>query len=170
MGIENIFASGKKHEAFLPPHQKIIYNLLDQYIYANKQQIVLEGFPKKNANSQLFESIIQIPLMDNLNNIYAIIGLIVDNKLDYYNFWETENYFDENFDHFVSPYAIINYKGFIKRFNSKFAQILKLSDEELVDKKIEEVFPFLVTQNFNSFVKNNLDEESFALSGRFYTN
>jgi PAS domain S-box-containing protein len=167
LGIENIFASGKKHEAFLPPHQKVIYNLLDQYIYANKQQIVLEGFRKKNANSQLFESIIQIPLMDNLNNIYAIIGLIVDNKLDYYNFWETENYFDENFDHFVSPYAIINYKGFIKRFNSKFAQILKLSDEELVDKKIEEVFPFLVTQNFNSFIKNNLDEESFALSEDF---
>ena len=44
LGIENSFAAGKKHETFLPPHQKTIYKMMDQYVLLNSQQIILEGF------------------------------------------------------------------------------------------------------------------------------
>ena len=167
LGIENIFAAGKKHEAFLPPQQKVIYNLLDQYIIENKQQIILEGFSTKTSKKEYFQSIIQIPLFDNLSNICAVIGLIIDNKLDYYKFWGAENYFDEYLNHFPNSVALINSDGIFMRYNSKFGKLLNLSETEVINKKIEDVFPFFVTQNFNTFIKNNLSEEYFNYTKDF---
>ena len=95
LGVEESLAVGKKLETFLPPHQKAIYKLLDEYIFINQQQILLEGYGKKVDNFEVFQNIIQIPLLDNFNNIYAVVGLIVDNKYDYYNFWGTEEFNSE---------------------------------------------------------------------------
>ena len=111
LGIENSFAVGKKHETFLPPHQKTFYKMMDEYVLLNSQQIILEGFSKKVKNFEVIQNIIQVPLVDNFNKILAIVGLIVDNKYDYYNFWGEKEFFSALVNSFPKPSAYLNSDG-----------------------------------------------------------
>lgn len=167
LGIEVSNAKGKKHEAFLPPHQKAIYNLLDQYIFTHKQQIVLEGSNKKLNNLNVFQSIIQVPLLDNLNKISIIIGLIVDNNYDYYNFCGTEEYFKGIIGHFPASVALVDKSGRVKFVNKKFSLLFKVDQDKIIDKDIEILFSTEVLENYNTFIKNDLKEVSFYLDEKF---
>ena len=122
LGVESSFVAGKKHETFLPPHQKSIYKMLDQYVILNTQQIILEGFSKKVKNFEVIQNIIQVPILDNFNKIVALVGLIVDNKYDYYNFWGEEEFFSALVKNFPTPSAYITSEGVIKGVNEKFKE------------------------------------------------
>ena len=164
LGVETSIAPGKKLEEFLPPYKKAIYKLLDQYIFTYQQEIILEGYGKKVGNFEVFQNIIQIPLLDNFNNIYAIVGLIVDNKYDIYNFWRTDDFKNEFIENFPYPLAVININGIVEKSNNRFIEFLLKKSDEVIDKKIEDIFPFFVTKNFSSFIKSDLKEDSFKLS------
>jgi len=167
LGVEISLAVGKKLEAFLPPHQKVILQLLDEFTITNKQQIIFEGFSKKIDDFDVFQSIIQIPLLDNLNNIYAIIGLIVDNKQEYSNFWNTETLFDGIVESLPDPIAIVSVDGVVKNFSNGFSGLLKKNSDEIADKRIDKVFNFLSLEDFNSFIKSSFKEKSFILTKDF---
>ena len=163
LGIENSFAAGKNHETFLPPHQKTIYKMMDQYVILNAQQIILEGLSKKVKNFEVIQNIIQVPLVDKFNKILAIVGLIVDNKYDYYNFWGEKEFFSALVSSFPKPSAYLNSDGVIEGFNEKFKEFFKLKNEQIFDQRIDEIFPHNVVNKINSFIQNDLIEESFQL-------
>ncbi len=163
LGIENSFAAGKKHETLLPPHQKTIYKMMDQYVILNSQQIILEGFSKKVKNFEVIQNIIEVPLVNNFNKILAIVGLIVDNKYDYYNFWGEKEFFSALVSSFPKPSAYINSDGVIKGFNEKFKEFFEYKTEQISDKRIDEIFSPNVVNKINSFIQNDLIEESFQL-------
>jgi len=163
LGIENSFAVGKKHETFLPPHQKTFYKMMDEYVLLNSQQIILEGFSKKVKNFEVIQNIIQVPLIDNFNKILAIVGLIVDNKYDYYNFWGEKEFFSALVSSFPKPSAYLNSNGQIKGFNEKFKEFFELENGQKSDKRIDEIFSPNVVNKINSFIQNDLTEESFPL-------
>ena len=164
LGVENSFAVGKKHETFLPPHQKPIYKMLDQYVILNSQQIILEGFSKKAKNFEVIQNIIQVPLVDNFNKILAIVGLIVDNKYDYYNFWGEKEFFNALVNNFPKPSAYLNSDGILKGMNEKFKEFFKFDAEPIVDKRIDEIFPAYIAKKINSFFQSDLREESIQLT------
>ena len=164
LGIENSFAVGKKHETFLPLHQKTFYKMMDEYVLLNSQQIILEGFSKKVKNFEVIQNIIQVPLTDNFNKILAIVGLIVDNKYDYYNFWGEKEFFSALVSSFPKPSAYLNSDAEIKGFNEKFKEFFELENGQIFDKRIEEIFSPNVVNKINSFIQNDLIEESFPLS------
>lgn len=141
LGVENSFAAGKKHETFLPPHLKSIYKMLDEYVILNSRQIILEGFSKKLKNFEVIQSIIQVPLIDNFNRILAIIGLIVDYKYDYYNFWGEKEFYNAFINNFPKAAALINFDGIIKGSNYKFKEFFALNQEQKVDLRIDAIFP-----------------------------
>ena len=163
LGVENSFAAGKKHETFLPPHQKTFYKMMDEYVLLNSQQIILEGFSKKVKNFEVIQNIIQVPLVDNFNKILAIVGLIVDNKYDYYNFWGEKEFFSALVSSFPKPSAYLNSDGVIKGFNEKFKEFIEFKTEQISDKRIDEIFSPDVVNKINSFIQNDLIEESFPL-------
>ncbi len=167
LGVEISLAVGKKLEAFLPPHQKAIYKLLDEYIFTNRQQIILERYNKKVADFEVFQNIIQIPVIDNFNNIYAVIGLIVDNKYDYYNFWGTKEFNDDFIESFPDPLALLSSQGIFRNPNKKFGEFLQKKSDEIIDKRIEDIFPFFVTKNFNEFIKSDLKDDWIKLSNDY---
>jgi len=160
LGVETSFAVGKKHETFLPPHQKVIYKMLDQYVILNTRQIILEGFSKKVKNIEVIQNIIQVPLTDNFNKILAMVGLIVDNKYDYYNFWGEEEFFKALVSSFPKPSAYLTADGVVKGINEKFKEFFNFKTEQVVDKRIDEIFPINVVKKINSFIQSNLIEES----------
>jgi len=164
LGVETSFAVGKKHETFLPPHQNLIYKMLDQYVILNTQQIIFEGFSKKVKNFEVIQNIIQVPILDNFKKILAMVGLIVDNKYDYYNFWSEEELFNALVDSFPKPSAYLTSDGVVKRINEKFNKFINVETEQVVDKRIDEIFPINVSNKINSFIQSNLLEESIPYS------
>ena len=167
LGVEESFAVGKKLETFLPSHQKAIYKLLDEYIFANQQQILLEGYGKKVDNFEVFQNIIQVPLLDNFSNIYAVVGLIVDNKFDYHNFWGAEDFNNEFIECFPNPIALLNSQGTFEKVNKRFGELLRKSQDELIDKRIEDIFPFFVTKNFSLFIQSDIKKDCIKLSNDY---
>lgn len=172
LGIETNSAAGKKHETFLPPHQKDIYKIIDQYIILNKQQIILEGFNKKNKNFQSFKSIIQIPILDNFNKILALVGLIVDNKSDYYNLRGKEGTVNLQLDNLPYPAAIITTNGLLKDCNAVFKEFFNLDFEKTkgyaANKNLEEFFPESLSKHILSFSNSDLKQDEIILS-HFFT-
>jgi PAS domain S-box-containing protein len=170
LGVETSFAVGKKHETFLPPHQNAIYKMLDQYVILNTRQIILEGFSKKVKNFEVIQNIIQVPLVDNFNKLLAMVGLIVDNKYDYVNFWGEEEYFNALVRNFPKPSAYLTADGVVKGINEKFKEFFNSKIEQLVDKRIDEIFPQNVVKKINSFIQSNLIEESIRYSENIIPN
>lgn len=162
LGVENSFAAGKKHETFLPPHLKSIYKMLDEYVILNSRQIILEGFSKKLKNFEVIQSIIQVPLIDNFNRILAIIGLIVDYKYDYYNFWGEKEFYNAFINNFPKAAALINFDGLIKGSNYKFKEFFAINQEQKVDLRIDAIFPVDVVKKINSFIQKDLTEETIS--------
>ncbi len=160
LGIDNSFATGKNHETFLPPSQKTIYKLMDQYVLLNGKQIILEGFAKKVKNFEVINSIIQIPLFNNLDKTIALVGLIVDNKYDYYNFWRGEDFFNVLLGHFPNPAAFLSTDGVIEFANEAFKEFFNFADEQIADKRLEEILPFEVIKKIESFIDNKLTEDT----------
>ncbi|HCY76427.1 MAG TPA: hypothetical protein DHV28_10940 [Ignavibacteriales bacterium] len=171
LGIETNFAAGKKHETFLPPHQKDIYKILDQYIIHNRQQIILEGFSRKNKNFQSIKTIIQFPILDNFNKILALVGLIVDNNYDYYNLQGKEEFFNKLIDNLPYPAALITSDALLKYSNHIFGELFNLDPEKIsgsvVNKRIEEILPLSISDNVNSFIKSDLRQDQIFLPQDF---
>ena len=164
LGVENSFAAGKNHETFLPPYQKSIYKMMDEYVILNAQQIILEGFSKKVKDFEIIKSIIQVPIVDNFNKIIAMVGLIVDNKYDYYNFWGEEEFFTDFIDYFPKPAVYLTFDGIIKFGNKKFKEFFKLDQQEIVDKNFNELFPAYLVKKIESFYLSSLTEELIPIS------
>jgi PAS domain S-box-containing protein len=159
LGVENSFAAGKIHETFLPPNQKAIYKMMDQYVLYNARQIILEGISNKNNNFEVISNIIQLPLVDNFNKITAMVGLIVDNKYDYYKFCGGEEFFNGLIKHFSKPAAYINSDRVIKYANENFVEFITSGVEHIVNKKIDEVFSINLIKKINSFFEEDTVEE-----------
>ena len=164
LGVENSLAVGKKHETFLPPHQKAIYKMLDQYVILNTQQIIFEGISKKVKNFEVIQSIIQVPLVDYFNKILAMVGLIVDNKYDYYNFWGEKEFFSALVNSYPKPSAYLNSGGMVKGMNEWFKEFFKLNAEQILEKRIDEIFSSNVVKKINSFIQSELTEETIQLT------
>ncbi len=159
LGIENSFAAGKNHETFLPPYKKVIYKMMDQYVLLNGKQIILEGFTKKVKNIEVIDSLIQVPLINNLNKTIAMVGLIVDNKYDYYNFWGGEEFSNVLLNHFPNPAAFLSADGVIKFANETFKEFFNFADEQIVDKRFAEIFPLDIVKKIVAFIENDLTED-----------
>ncbi|MBK7629779.1 MAG: PAS domain S-box protein [Ignavibacteriales bacterium] len=163
LGVENTFAAGKMHETFLPPNQKAIYKMIDHYVLYNAQQIILEGLGKKNKNFEVINSIIQVPLVDNFNKILAMVGLIVDNKYDYYNFWGGEEFFKGLIQSFPKPAAYLSSIGVIKFANDMFVELFKPGIRQIVDENFDEVFSDNLINKIELFFDNDLAEDFILL-------
>lgn len=159
LGIENSFAAGKNHETFLPPYKKVIYKMMDQYVLLNGKQIILEGFAKKVKNIEVIDSLIQVPLINNFNKTVAMVGLIVDNKYDYYNFWGGEVFSNVLLNHFLNPAAFLSADGVIKFANETFKEFFNFADEQIVDKRFDEIFPLEIVKKIVTFIENDLTED-----------
>ena len=164
LGIEVSFAKSKKHEVFLPPHQNEIFRLLDNYILVNRQQIILEGLSKKGKNSDVIQNTIQIPILDIFNNIIAVVGLIVDINNENSNFWGNNDLNQGFINSFPKPLAIIDCEGLVEVMNQQFGNLFKFNQEDLISKRIDDFFPFLLTKILRSFLSSDDIQYKVALS------
>lgn len=163
LGIENSLAPGKKQESFLPVHLVPIYRSLDEYIFNTSNPIILEGFGKKVGLSEVIHNTIQIPLLDKRNKLYAVIGLINDNKIEQNSGAVIPNFSNMLINRLPKAAALINSYGKIEQANIKFCKFLDKDSENIIDKNFVDLFPYLISENIKSFIKNDLDSDEIFI-------
>ncbi|MEO8230699.1 MAG: PAS domain S-box protein, partial [Ignavibacteriota bacterium] len=108
-------------------------------------------------------SLIQVPLINNFNKTVAMVGLIVDNKYDYCNFWGGEVFSNVLLNHFPNPAAFLSADGVVKFANEAFKEFFNFADKQIVDKRFDEIFPLAVVKKIEIFIENDLTEEVIQL-------
>lgn len=158
LDVDKSFAAGKKQEMFLPLHKQLSVQLANQFVNQNKKPLILEGFIKKNEKFNVFQDLIQIPILDNTGKISYIIGLIVDNKTEYKRKNSSQDFFRVVLESFKDPLAILDFDGNFTFFNQKFLELVKFSSDELSGRKINDLFPDYIVGKYSSFIESELTE------------
>lgn len=163
LGIETSLAPGKRQELFLPAHLVSVYNSLDDYILNTANPIVLEGIGKKVNDSQVNQNTFLIPLLDKRNKLYAVIGLINDEKITK----NAGNIFSEFAEGFVEQFpraaALLNFNGKIEQANQIFCKFLNKEWENIISKNYIDLFPYLFSENIKSFTESELNSDEIFL-------
>ncbi|HQJ45528.1 MAG TPA: PAS domain-containing protein, partial [Ignavibacteriaceae bacterium] len=158
LDIEKSFATGKKHEMFLPLHKQLSLQLVNQFVNQNKKPLILEGFVKKNANFKVYQDLLQIPIIDRNNRVNYILGLIVDNKKDYSGTGKLTDFFREVLENFRNPSAIVDFDENFKLCNQKFLEIVNQNSNEILDKKFSDLFSDDLVEKFVSFTESEFTD------------
>jgi len=158
LDIEKSFATGKKHEMFLPLHKQLSLQLVNQFVNQNKKPLILEGFVKKNANFKVYQDLLQIPIIDRNNRVNYILGLIVDNKKDYSGTGKLTDFFREVLENFRNPLAIVDFDENFKLCNQKFLEIVNQNSNEILDKKFSDLFSDDLVEKFVSFTESEFTD------------
>jgi PAS domain S-box-containing protein len=167
LGVEISVTQGKKQQTFLPIHLASVYKSLNEYILSASNPIILEGITKKANFPDVKESIILIPITDNRNKPYAIIGLINDKKESKIGKNEDlliEKKFIENFP---KPVALLNFNGIIEQANQDFCKFLGKDWENIINKNFIDLFPYLFSENIKSFLSSELPNDEIFLDNDF---
>lgn len=171
LGIDFNLAPGKKHESFLPAHLISVYKSLDEYILSNSNPVLLESTGKNVKQGEVNKIIAQIPLPDNRDKVYALIGLIYDkDKLKQVNNSKTDykaDYISESIldliERFPRAAALLNSGGKIEQVNQEFCKFLDKESENIYQKNFIELFPYLFTENIKSFIESDLLNDNLFL-------
>lgn len=167
LGVETSFATGKKQEAFLPSHLVSVFTAIDNYIFNTSNQIILEGIGKKVNDPQIIQNIIQFPIVDKANKVYAIVGLINDEKIERNKeiiALDVEKGFIEGFPKAI---ALLNFDGNFVQANQDFCKFLGKEKEILISKNFIDVFPYLFSENIKSFLGSDLINDEIFIDNEF---
>jgi PAS domain S-box-containing protein len=165
--VEISFAVGKKLEIFLPEHLNQTYKLIDEMAKSNKQQVILERKSKKINNIEVFKSFIHIPILDNLNQIVAIVGLIIDIKRENLNDFQLEPQFGKLLEQLPIAIALLNPACKFLNASNEFGRLISREVEQIISGNIYEIFPKSFADFFTSFIDDNVKETSFVLDADF---
>jgi len=163
LGIGISLAPGKKQESFLPPHLVSVFNSLDNYIYTTFNPIILEGIGKKVNTQEVNQLIIQVPVLDKRNKLYAIIGLINDENIEKKDdglISELEHGF---IDHCPKAAALLNSDGKFEQANQEFCKFLGKDWEIIISKNFVDLFPYLFSENIKSFFESDFNSDEIFL-------
>lgn len=180
LGIESSQAEGKTDESYQPSHLARVFRSVDQFVLNSHSSVIIEGFRRKIFTSEVVKKIIQIPLITNLNNIFAVFGVIKEVKA--LNDKKREIFsLGTDFIHGIpKPVVLFDNGGYFKQCNEEFCKFIGSKSEELVSKRFIDFFPFLISENIKSFIESELEEdeiyidedfnpvESFSCSAKFY--
>lgn len=163
LGIETPFAPGKKQETLLPANLVSVFKSLDDYIFNTSNPIILEGFGKKVKATQVIQSTIQLPVLDKRNKVYAIIGLINDEKVKE----NKEIVSSDNEIGFIEGFpkaaALLNFDGKFKQTNQEFCKFLNKESESIFSKNFVDLFPYLFSENIKSFLDSDFKDDEIYL-------
>lgn len=167
LGIDSGFASGKKHESFLPSYLTPVYKTIDEYVLASSNPILLETSGKKNRGDQSNKVIVQIPLLDNRHKIYAILGLIYDKEERENNYKDQSQLVPDFINLLPKPALLVNIDGKIEQINQEFCKFLGKEFGDVYQKNFIDFFPYFFSENIKSFIKSDLLNDNLYVDKEF---
>ena len=163
LGVENSIALGKKLEVFLPQHKILVQSLINEIAASTKQFVILEISDKNEANSGIFKYFIYIPILDNINNIFCTLGLIVANKHGSSEYNNYSSFYNALLNGVPYPIGIAENGGSLIASNDLFAAEIFRDRQDIKNLSVRDLFSLQLFELFKSFLDQNDDKVVFRL-------
>ncbi len=163
LGIDLGFAQGKQHESFLPAHLISVYKMLDEYILVSSNPVILEMTGKKVKQEQVNKIVVQVPLLDNRNKIYALIGLIYDKEESKKEYFDKPEFIPDFIERLPKAAVLINFDGKFEQINQEFCKFLGKESDNIYLQNFVDLFPYLFSENIKSFIESDLLNDNLFL-------
>ena len=163
IGLNAIQIEGKKESNFIPPYLVNFQKSINQYIVESANCTIIDGLQFAGlTNPEEYETI-EIPLLDQENNVIAIAG-VGQKKLNEKESFKISDKVKNLLDHVSCAVAFIDNKDRINLYNTQFSLQYGNKFFELFGTEYFKLLPSNVVEKVSRFIRSSSDETSFEFS------
>ncbi len=166
LGLKPFQIEGKSFDEFVPGYMKEFYHSVQDHIRHTLNTIVLDGFPFREITELKDEEIVEVPLVDNENNLVAIIGVSQSKGVSGLD-EESKELVDilyKIIDYFPKAAAFITTEGIIKLFNEEFSRLFRDKSIDLNGLNFEEILPESFVKEVRKFLNSSGNRKELYLN------
>ncbi|MEJ2616115.1 MAG: PAS domain S-box protein, partial [Ignavibacteriaceae bacterium] len=163
IGLNAVQIEGKKESNFIPPYLINFQKSINQYIAESANCTIIDGLQFGGLTNPDEYETIEIPLLDQENNIVAIAG-IGQKKPDKKEAFEISDKIKDLLDHVSCAVAFIDYKDRVDFYNAQFSLQYGNKFFDLVGTEYFKLLPSEVVENVSRFIRSSSDETSFEFN------
>ncbi|MCL6495991.1 MAG: PAS domain-containing protein, partial [Ignavibacterium sp.] len=145
------------------PYQFNLLRSACEYLKLTRKAIVINGlnFTSEEVKGK---SLILLPITDKQGKFYYSATIISKT-----NVLDNQNHliFGKIFSEFPLPILILSKDGIIQHANEEFIKLVGEKLNDLMNSHIQQIFPFLLTENLSSFSESELKEEQIQIDESF---
>ncbi|AFH49729.1 PAS/PAC domain protein [Ignavibacterium album JCM 16511] len=163
VGINIEVLKNRDTDLLIFPYQANIINSSIDYLRLTKKAIVIDGL-KFTSEKATGKPLILLPLNDKQGKFFYSAAIISQQKV---LAKENHHIFGKIFSEVPLPILIISKDGLIQHSNGEFIKLVSEKSEDLLNKHIQQIFPYLLTENLSSFLESELKEEQIQIDETF---
>lgn len=163
IGIRIDELNNKNTDLLFFPYQSNLLRSTNEYLKLTRKAIVIEGL-KFTSEKASGKSLVLLPVTDKYGKFYYSAAIISKSKVPAY---ENAQISGKIFSEFPLPILIISNKGIIQHTNEEFIKLVKENSGDLLNRHIQQIFPYLLTENLSSFLESELNAEEFQIDENF---
>jgi PAS domain S-box-containing protein len=158
-GLEKIQIEGKNYTNFIPSSQITFFKFIEQFMKESLNCLSLEGDLLDGFNLPREKRLLELPLIDNINNILVLVGFSSSGKQNQLNKIKImkEETISDLIDKSAKYTAIINFEGYFKNSTKEFCKLFGRNFDEISNLNFTEVFPELLSIAVNDFIQSDDD-------------
>jgi PAS domain S-box-containing protein len=158
-GLEKIQIEGKNYTNFIPSSQVTLFKFIEQFMKESLSCLSLEGDLLDGFNLPREKRLLELPLIDNINNILVLVGFSSSGKQNQLNKIKImkEETISDLIDSSAKYTAIINFEGYFKNSTKEFCKLFGRNFDEISNLNFTEVFPELLSIAVNDFIQSDDD-------------
>ena len=153
----------RESDLLIYPYQFNLLRSACEYLKLTRKAIVINGlnFTSEEVKGK---SLILLPVTDKQGKFYYSATIISEtNVLDKQN----HLIFGKIFSEVPLPVLIVSKDGIIQHANEEFIKLAGEKLNDLLNNHIQQIFPFLLTENLSSFSESELKEEQIHIDESF---
>ena len=169
LGLKPFQMEGKYFNEFIPGYIKSFYDSIESFLTQTLNCIVLEGVPFGEMDELSGKEIIELPLVDSENNLFARIGF--SQRKGEKSSPETK---DERFDilfkiidNFPKAVAFITSDGYFKHYGDEFSKLFPHEPKEINGLKFEELLSGSFAEKVRNFIESPEYKKELYLNDNF---
>lgn len=145
------------------PYQSNLVHSIIEYLKLTRKAIVIEGLKFTSVKAS-GKTLVLLPLTDKQGKFCYSTAIISQHDL-----LANDNYkiFGKIFSEIPLPTLIISKNGLIQHSNEEFIKLVGEKSEDLLNKHIQQIFPYLLSEILSSFLESELKEEQIQIDDGF---
>lgn len=163
VGVNLTESANRNTDYLFYPYQVNILRSASEYLKLTRKAIIIKGFNFTSEEAK-GKSLILLPVTDKQGKFYYSALIITGSKLI---IKENHLLFGKVFSEVPIPVLVLSKEGVIQHANEEFIKLAGEKINDLLNNHIQQIFPFLLTENLSSFSESELREEEIFIDDKF---
>ena len=163
IGLNTIQIEGRKESNFIPTYLVNFQRSINQYIVESANCTIIDGLQFGGLTNPDEYETVEIPLLDQENNIMAIAG-VGQKKLDKKETFEINEKVKDLLDHVSCAIAFIDPKNKISFYNARFSLQYGNKFFDMKETEYYKLLPAKAAEIISKFINSSSDETAFEFN------